>query len=211
MQLVYILYWMHIYVVSSLKVIHSDVCGPMNIWARGDVCEPAQQRIKVLWSDRGGEHLSQEFCDYLRECGIVSQLTPHGTPQWNGISEMRNRTLLDMVRSMMSWATLPVFFWGFALETVAFMLNRVLSKSVDKTPLELWHGQLPSVSFMKNWGCEAYVKRHELTTKLEPKLTNISLWISKRNQRVLLLQEIREQSFYCSICCISVRWLSFEK
>ena len=53
--------------------------------------------IKALRSDRGGEYLSQEFSDHLRECGIVSQLTPPGTPQWNGVSERRNRTLLDMV------------------------------------------------------------------------------------------------------------------
>jgi hypothetical protein len=46
-------------------------------------------------------------------------------------------TLLDMVHSMMSKAELPYFFWGFALETAAFMLNRVSSKSVENTPYEL--------------------------------------------------------------------------
>ena len=58
--------------------------------------------IKALRSDRGGEYLSQEFVDHLKQCGIVPQLTPSGTPQWNGVSERRNRTLLDMVRSMIS-------------------------------------------------------------------------------------------------------------
>ncbi|KAK8593860.1 hypothetical protein V6N12_045933 [Hibiscus sabdariffa] len=53
--------------------------------------------IKALRSDRGGEYLSQDFDELLKECGIVSQLTPPGTPQWNGVSERRNRTLLDMV------------------------------------------------------------------------------------------------------------------
>ena len=43
-----------------------------------------------------------EFGTHLRQCGIVSQLMPPGTPQRNGVSERRNRTLLDMVRSMMS-------------------------------------------------------------------------------------------------------------
>ena len=42
--------------------------------------------IKALRSDRGGEYLSFEFEEYLNECGIVSQLTPPGTPQWNGVS-----------------------------------------------------------------------------------------------------------------------------
>ncbi|KAK8658689.1 hypothetical protein V6N13_036890 [Hibiscus sabdariffa] len=68
--------------------------------------------IKALRSDRGGEYLSQDFDELLKECGIVSQLTPPGTPQWNGVSERRNRTLLDMVRSMMSHTDLPTSFWG---------------------------------------------------------------------------------------------------
>ncbi|KAK9018726.1 hypothetical protein V6N11_033773 [Hibiscus sabdariffa] len=85
--------------------------------------------IKALRSDRGGEYLSQDFDELLKECGIVSQLTPPGTPQWNGVSERRNRTLLDMVRSMMSHTDLPTSFWGYALETAAFTLNRVPSKS----------------------------------------------------------------------------------
>ncbi|WJX51342.1 hypothetical protein P8452_37547 [Trifolium repens] len=121
-----------------LALIHTDVCGPLNIPARGgfsyfitftddfsrygyvylmkhksesfekfkefknEVQNQLGKNIKILRSDRGGEYLSQEFNDHLRECGILSQLTPPGMPQWNGVSERRNRTLLDMVRSMMS-------------------------------------------------------------------------------------------------------------
>ncbi|KAK8699137.1 hypothetical protein V6N13_115231 [Hibiscus sabdariffa] len=52
--------------------------------------------IKALRSDRGGEYLSQDFDELLKECGIVSQLTPPGTPQWNEVSERRNRTLISL-------------------------------------------------------------------------------------------------------------------
>ena len=51
------------------------------------------------------KYLSYEFGLHLKQCGIVSQLTPPGTPQLNGVPERRNRTLLDMVRSMMSLFT----------------------------------------------------------------------------------------------------------
>ncbi|KAI3780416.1 hypothetical protein L2E82_10397 [Cichorium intybus] len=81
------------------------------------------RKIKMLRSDRGGEYLSIEFLDYLKECGIVSQLSPPRTPQLNGVAERRNRTLLDMVRSMMNRASLPIHFWGYALETAAHILN----------------------------------------------------------------------------------------
>ncbi|KAJ4744919.1 Transposon Ty1-NL2 Gag-Pol polyprotein [Rhynchospora pubera] len=187
-----------------LDLIHTDVCGPMSICARGgfsyfvtftddysrygyiylmrhksetfdkfkefksEVENQLDRKIKALRSDRGGEYLSHEFGDYLKECGIIPQLTPPGTPQWNGVSERRNRTLLDMVRSMMSQTNLPMSFWGYAIETAAFTLNRVPSKSVEKTPYELWFGSKPSMMFLKIWGCEAYVKRL-VSDKLGPK------------------------------------------
>ncbi|KAK8662746.1 hypothetical protein V6N13_024637 [Hibiscus sabdariffa] len=124
--------------------------------------------IKALRSDRGGEYLSKDFDELLKDCGIVSQLTPPGTPQCNGVSERRNQTLLDMVRSMMSHSDLPTSFWGHALETTASTLNLVPSKSVQKTPHEMRTGKRPSMSFMKIWGCKAFVK-HQMSTKLEPK------------------------------------------
>jgi transposase InsO family protein len=62
------------------------------------------KKIKVFRTDRGGEYLSGKFRGYLKANEIVPQLTPPETPQWNGVSERRNRTLLDMVRSMKSKA-----------------------------------------------------------------------------------------------------------
>ena len=73
-----------------------------------------------------------------------------------------------MVRSMMSLSNLPNSFWGHALLTAAFTLNRVPSKAVIKTPYEIWTGKRPSMSFIKIWGCEAYVKR-QVSDKLGPK------------------------------------------
>ena len=88
----------------------------------------------MLRSDRGREYLSIDFHDYLKECRIVSQLNPPRTPQLNGVTERCNQTLLDMVRSMMSRTSLPISFWGYALETVAHILNLVPTKKVAKTP-----------------------------------------------------------------------------
>ena len=74
---------------------------------------------------------------------------PLGTPQLNGLSEFRNRTLLDMVRSMMSLTDLPLSFLGYALETAAFTLNRAPSKSVGMTSYEQWFGKKPKLPFLK--------------------------------------------------------------
>ena len=81
--------------------------------------------------------MSYEFGLHLKQCGIVLQLTPPGTPQHNGVSEHRIRTLLDMVQSMMSLTDLPLSFWDYALETAAFTLNWAPSKSVETTLYEV--------------------------------------------------------------------------
>ncbi|GKB89087.1 retrotransposon protein, putative, ty1-copia subclass, partial [Tanacetum coccineum] len=119
----------------------------------------SERTIKALQLDRGGEYISQEFKDYLKACGIVQQLTPPYTPQHNGVSERRNRTLLDMIQSKMNLITLSLSFWDYALETATRILNMVLTKKVDKTPYELWCGKVYNLSYLKVWGCEALVKR----------------------------------------------------
>ena len=79
-------------------------------------------------------------------------MTPPRTPQRNGVSKHRNRTLLDMVQSMMSLTDLPLSFWGYALETTTFTLNRAPSKSVETTPYELWFGKKLELPFLINLG-----------------------------------------------------------
>nr|GFA86494.1 hypothetical protein [Tanacetum cinerariifolium] len=103
---------------------------------KNEVENKLEKTIKALRSDYGGEYISQEFKDYLKACEIVQQLTPAYTSQHNGVSERCNRTLLNMVRSMMSLTTLPLSFWDYYLETVARILNMVPTKKVDKTPYE---------------------------------------------------------------------------
>jgi len=60
-----------------------------------------------------------------------------GTPRQNGIAERRNRTLKDMVRSIIAHTTLPESLWSEALKTVVYLINRVPNKMVTKIPYEL--------------------------------------------------------------------------
>jgi hypothetical protein len=72
-----------------------------------------------------------------------------GEPQQNGVAERRNRILMDMVRSMLSYSTLPIGLWMEALKTVIHILNRVPSKSVSKTSYELWTRHKPSLNYIR--------------------------------------------------------------
>ena len=130
-----------------------------------------KKKIKFLRSDHGGEYLSYEFCLHLKQCGIVSQLTPPGTPQRNGVSEHRKRTLLDngaFYDVSYRFTTIVLGLCCYALETSAFPLKRAPSKSIETMPYELWFGKKPKLSFLKVWGCDAYVKKLQ-PDKLEPK------------------------------------------
>nr|KYP54272.1 Retrovirus-related Pol polyprotein from transposon TNT 1-94 [Cajanus cajan] len=151
-----------------LELIHTDICGPfptaswngqqyfitfIDDYSRYDylflIHEKSQsldvfksfkaevelqlgKKIKAVKSDRGGEY-------YGRYDG----------------SERRNKTLKDMVRNMISHSSLPESLWGEALKTAVYILNRVPSKAVNKTPYQLWTGKRPSLKHLHIWGCPA--------------------------------------------------------
>ena len=77
---------------------------------RAEVENQLGKRIKAIQSDRGSEYLLVDFKTYLTQNEIVSQLTAPGTPQQNGAVERKNITLLKMVKSMISYSTLPIPF-----------------------------------------------------------------------------------------------------
>ena len=112
------------------------------------------RKVKLARSDRGGEYYGRYdengqhpglFAKFLEKCGICAQYTMPGTPQQNGVSERRNQTLMDMVRSILSNSCLPISLWMYALKTTMYLLNRVPSKVVQKTPFELWTSRKPNL------------------------------------------------------------------
>jgi hypothetical protein len=96
-------------------------------------------------------------------------------PQQNGVVEKRNRTLMDMVRSVLSYSTLPISLWMEALKIVVHILNRVPSKSVPKTQYEMWTGRKPTLNYLHVWGCpiEARIFNPSIG-KLDPKTVKLS-------------------------------------
>ena len=129
---------------------------------KAEVENQLEKHIKILRSDRDGEYLSSEFQQYLIDNRIVSQLSVPGTPQQNGVSERRNITLLNMVRSMLSYSMLPISFWGYALRTAIYILNDVPFKSVPQTPHELWIGHKLSLHHLRIFGCLAHVLKRKI-------------------------------------------------
>ncbi|KAJ9671559.1 hypothetical protein PVL29_025321 [Vitis rotundifolia] len=172
---------------TILEIIHTDICSlDMDSHAldafkvfKAEVEKQYGKQIKIVRSDRGGEYYGRyledgqspgPFAKFLQEHGIVAQYTMPGSPNQNGVAERRNRTLLDMVRSMLSSSKLPKFLWTEALKTAVYILNRVPTKAVPKTPFELLKGWKPSLRHMRVWGCSSEVRIYNpQEKKLDPR------------------------------------------
>jgi hypothetical protein len=136
-------------------------------------------KINVVRSDHGGEYYGHHtpygqvlgpFARFLQENDIVTQYSMSDDSQQNRVDERRNRTLMDMVRSMLSYSMLPIIIWMEALKTVVYIFNRVPSKSVSKTPNELWTCRKPTLNYLHVWGCPTEAKLFNPSIeKLNPK------------------------------------------
>ena len=89
---------------------------------------------------------------------IIHETTPPYTLQQNGISERKNRVLKEMVNSMLSYSGLSQGFWGEAMLTACYLLNRVPNKRNRITPYELWTKKKPNLNYLRVWGCRAVVR-----------------------------------------------------
>jgi transposase InsO family protein len=117
------------------------------------------RKLRALRTDRGGEFTSIEFGEYCANLGVGRQLTAPYSPQQNGVVERRNQTIIATARSMMKAKGVPGRFWGEAMSTAVFLLNRSPTKSLDnQTPYEAWYGQWPAVHFLRTFGCVGHVK-----------------------------------------------------
>ena len=117
------------------------------------------KKLLVLRTDRGGEFAATDFIEYCAELGVHRQLTVPYTPQQNGVVERRNQSVVGTARSMLKAKGLPGKFWGEAVTTAVYLLNRSSSKSMGgKTPYELWTGSVPGVQHLRTFGYVAHMK-----------------------------------------------------
>ena len=116
------------------------------------------KKILALRSDRGGEYFPTEFVSFCEQHGIIHETRAPYTPQQNGLAERKNRTLVDMVNSMILIAKLPNNLWGEALLSACHIHNRIPSRKAKVSPYELWNGRKPNLNYIKVWGCLAFYR-----------------------------------------------------
>nr|GFB76699.1 putative ribonuclease H-like domain-containing protein [Tanacetum cinerariifolium] len=123
-------------------------------------------KVKTIRCDNGTEFKNADLNQFCGLKGIKREFSVLRTPQQNGIAErknktlieaartLKNRTLIEAARTLLADSLLPIPFWAEAVNTVCYVQNRVLvTKPHNKTPYELLHGRLPSIGFMRPFGC----------------------------------------------------------
>jgi transposase InsO family protein len=136
---------------------NSDVFDTFKKW-KYLVENETGKKLKCLGSDNGGEYCSKEFDDYFSYLGICREKTVPRKPQENGVSERMNGTIMEHARSMILHASFPLQFWADVVDTIVYLINRGPSRSLDgRIPEEEWIGKKVNYSFLKTFGCEAFV------------------------------------------------------
>ena len=132
--------------------------------------------VKCLFSDRGGEYMSGEFKAHLSRQGTKRRLTVHDTPEYNGIAERLNRTILEKVRAILHASALPKFLWAEAVTHAVYLKNRTSTRALDnKTPYEMLYDNKPDLAHLPEWGVKVWV--HDNTgTKLDAR-SQVGYWV----------------------------------
>nr|GEV50655.1 hypothetical protein [Tanacetum cinerariifolium] len=112
------------------------------------------QRVRT---DNGTKFKNKNLAKFFDEVGITQQFYAARTPQQNGVVERRNRTFVEVARTMLTFANLPLFLWAEAITTACFTQNRLLiHKRFDKTPYDLINKRKPNIKFFHVFGYWCY-------------------------------------------------------
>jgi transposase InsO family protein len=81
--------------------------------------------MKKIRSDNGSEFKNLQVKEFLEEEGIKHEFSAPYTPQQNGVVERKNRTLIDMARTMLREFKTPEQFWSEDVNTACHIINRL--------------------------------------------------------------------------------------
>jgi hypothetical protein len=115
-------------------------------------------RIKNIISDNGTEFNNSQVEGFLEEEGTKHEFSSPYTPQQNGVVGRKNRTILDMARTMFDEYKTPDRFWEEAINTTCYSINRLyLHQILKKTKYELLTGKKPNVSYFRVFGSKCFI------------------------------------------------------
>jgi hypothetical protein len=124
--------------------------------------------MRAIWSDNETEFWNARFDAFCSDQGLDHQYSSPYTPQQNGVVERKNRTLVEMARTMLDEYRTPRKYWTEAVNTACYVSNCIfLHAFLHKTSYELWFGRQPNVSHLRVFGCRCFVLKEGLLDKFE--------------------------------------------
>lgn len=118
----------------------------------------SHQSVKKIRCDNAKEYFTEEVKNCTRKMGMSMDPSPLYTPALNGIAERVNRTLIEKAKALILDAKLPKSYWGYAVQTAAYLKNRIPSRSIENnTPYELIHGRKADIKNLRVFGSKAHV------------------------------------------------------
>jgi len=100
----------------------------------------------------------EKFDKFCSKSRIKHNFSVPRTPQQNGVVERKNRSLDELVRTLLNETDLPKYFWVDAVSTTCYVLNKVLLRPIlKKTPYELFKGKKPNIFHLKVFGCKCFI------------------------------------------------------
>ncbi|WVZ49827.1 hypothetical protein U9M48_001153 [Paspalum notatum var. saurae] len=118
----------------------------------------SHKAMRAIRSDNGGEFRNSQFKNICRDLGLEHQFSSPYTPPQNGVVEHKNRTLVEMARTMLDEHRTPRRFWAEAVNTACYIANRIFLRAfLGKTSYELRFGRQPSVKHLRAFGCRCFV------------------------------------------------------
>lgn len=129
-------------------------------------------KIKNVRSDNGGEYTARKYLELLAVNGIEVHPVPPAAHAQNNRSERVNRTVLNIVRTVLCDARLPKQFWAEAEAYAAYVRNQIPKKDfprngVTRTPQELWTGRPSKLTQLRPFGSVVFIRAHKETDTLE--------------------------------------------
>ncbi|GJU39108.1 retrovirus-related pol polyprotein from transposon TNT 1-94 [Tanacetum coccineum] len=165
---------------SKLELLHMDLCGPMRKDETPEIIKKfiaqAQLNYKAkvckIRTDNGTEFKNVTLKAHYEKLGIMQQFLTTRTPHQNEVVKRRNRTLVEVARTMLIFSRLPEFLWAKAVATACFTQNRsIIYTRHNKTPYELLHRRKPNVEYFHVFGSLCYpTNDRDDLGKMKPKV-----------------------------------------
>ncbi|GJU82083.1 putative ribonuclease H-like domain-containing protein, partial [Tanacetum coccineum] len=164
---------------EKLYLLHMDLCGLIRVASVNGkkyilIIVDDYSRftwVKCLRTNNGTEFVNQTLREYYENVGISHETFVARSLKQNGVIKRRNRTLIEVARTMLIYAKAPLFLWAEAVATACYTQNRsIIRLRHGKTPYEILHEKPPYLSFFDVFGTLFYpTNDSENLGKLQPK------------------------------------------